>query len=450
MNLTSNPYITPVFSGLILIAGILILSLFPVRTSAALWNGYRILSVSPEESELQVLDLLNAQGIMDVVTQSNSQIPEAAVLPNYNEAEQDRKNWFVFPGNNTRFFYLPEHTVLARSVEKAFAGSGLYWVLESADSFSLVSICLLASLFIAGLFIASNRFFFTVSGLAFILFAVSANHIYGYVSALLAIVSVIFLSNVLYVRHFRLNYDQKKKRLKKYFWSFLPAIAALVISAAGGMRVLLLFVCSFLISVSATILSFFIRDRIRIYTQRERTHPVFDPFPMSPAAVYRFPVKRIVYTIGVIFPVLLVSGILVFSFGTKNQSEGQFKELYLPAPKEYTSKGSFTPEAYMEMLQFEKKHSLPDLADFVALQWHIRMFPWTKIQNGYAYPVIGDTITATDYSIHDNGKVTGETRIIATFDADFIKKVLAEDSTPLEKMLIHQGRFVSAGFKRLN
>ncbi len=172
---------------------------------------------------------------------------------------------------------------------------------------------------------------------------------------------------------------------------------------------------------------------------------------MHPQTVYRkhYLNRTLLMTLS---GVLLVSGSItsfMFLAGTRKSAFPSEGQLFLPAPSRYTDETGFTPETFEAFLKIRDGSPLPDLSDFLAVQWKMAIFPWTDYRNRLYPPAVGEQMVVYDYLFDEQqGRLMPMPRVVAEFDREFIRNTLAQKSTPLERMLLKQGRFVSGRITR--
>ena len=121
--------IQAVSASLLALAFLAGLFFFPLHSGKTVWKDYRILVVSPANSEAEVLSRLEKAGISDFASQSNTLLrnstPETPVQPGIAEINRKRARLFSDPEPDLRFVFLKNASFLDRRVGEAFSVSEL-------------------------------------------------------------------------------------------------------------------------------------------------------------------------------------------------------------------------------------------------------------------------------------------------------------------------------------
>lgn len=438
------------------IASGIIMVLFPVHTTDTCWKEYRILAVSPPDHEQELVTRLSTAGIGHIVTESNSMLPRgnplSPVQPFIDEANRLRSRWFYNPESGLRFFFVPDTPHLERVIESAFASQPVSWYLEGTASFFLLLLVPPLLLIAAGLFVQKNRLAGVLGSVPAVILAGTWNTMAGMTGASLIVCTVIALSDVLHEGSFELTGPQRVERVKRNPFLFSPVLVALVIALFNGGHSFALFFMAILATGSVFLLVYLV-PAVPVFSEylgllhRRR----FRCVPIHPHTLYRSGhVNRSMIVI--LAGVLILSGApsaILSSTGSGKSSFSGEECLYLPIPAGYTDQVGFTPETFESFLRIRSDSELPDLADFLAVQWKMTIFPWTDYRNRLYPPAVGEQMVVYDYLFDEQqGRLLPMARVVAEFDREFIKKTLAGNTTPLEKMLLEQGRFVSGRITR--
>lgn len=435
---------------------ILLMLLFPVRSTNTAWKGYRILAVSPPEHETEIASRLKAAGIGVFITESNSMLPRgnplSPVQPFVDEANSIRTNWFLDPDNKFRFFYLPDEPNIEQKTGTALAALPLSWHLEGNSAVVLFLLVPPFLILIAGLVVQKNRLVAFLGSIPAILLAFSWNNLAGMASASLMACTVIAVSDMLYPGYFEITGRQLLIRAQRNPLLFIPVLASFIIAFFCGGHAFLLFSAALAATVSVYLLRYLVPKLPFLSAYSGKTSQYrLRCVPMHPQTVYRNHYLNKTLLIA-LFSVLFVSGSitsLMFSAGTRKSAFPSEGQLFLPAPSRYTDETGFTPETFEAFLKIRDSSSLPDLADFLAVQWKMAIFPWTDYRNRLYPPAVGEQMVVYDYLFDEQqGRLMPMPRVVAEFDREFIRNTLAQKSTPLEKMLLKQGRFVSGRITR--
>mgnify|MGYP000846208266 FL=1 len=437
---------------LLFIPAVILLLALPIRTSRTLWKHYRILTVSPAETEAEVVSRLGAVGASKIVTQANTSLPRgnslSPVQPFIDEVNRQRSNWFVHRESNTRFFFLPDEPDLENRVQAALSSLPVTWYLENAGAFYRYFFIPIVLLLVAGLALQKNRGMALITAIPSFLLVYAWNSPSGMLSSAILLVTVIIVSDLLYTGPYLITRTQLLRRITGNLRLLLPLILPMLFALASGSRAFLLFISALTCSVSLLVLYHvpglrFLRSG---KGSTRRLHDVLQIVPMHPETLYRrgFFRKNLFL---ILTATLAVSTAGTGLFFVTVRGESPFTgngRLYLPCPSGYTEQTGFSAGTFEEFIRLDRNDSLPDLADFLAVQWKITVFPWKDYRDRLEPPVIGEQMVVQNYVFDEKqGRLAAQTRVVAVFDQEFIGETLSEKATPLEQMLIDQGRFVS-------
>lgn len=449
-----NPVIITCISGLLFIGSILILFLYPIQTSTSVWKGYRVLVVSLSVNENDITSRLQKQGITEFITESNTllknQITEAPIQPILSKINESRSAWFINVTQKNRYIYLKDIPFLDSRIQAAFSGTDYVWNLESGGGGVTFIPSLLCFLFvIIGLFVSKNYLYQLFCSLPFVFLAVSCNTILGCIISLFSIYSLILLLELLSSNGKVISKKQILQRVYRQKRVFIPICISFVSAIIGGWQSVLLFLAALTASLISTYFISSVSQKIEIIQSKNRIHPVFRPQLMHQSIPEIHLKRSSILIVSSVSLILVIIGVLFFSLRTQpfNNSDN---DLYIPAPARYTVRTGFDIEGYTELLALKDSSGLPDLSDFLAAQWQIYTFPYQRVQNQLQKPKNGSIVLYNNYTIDKNGLITPKKQIMNTFNTEFIKKRLFLDSTPLEKMLLKQNKFVTVGQKSSN
>lgn len=485
------------FSVVFCVFSVIALVLTAEKTSETLWDGYRILCVSPPDREEDLLSVLHSAGIENYVTQSNSAFvpcqnltPVISFLP---EAERQRSRWFFNPEYSHRIIYIEESGLRSnygKILGKFLDTSGFSWILEENNVFLWTPVVLLL------LVVASAVCFFpafpaVLAASVFpLLFALTRNSFSGWLSAFFCLCGITSFFASVFPRRVVTTFSQRMDLCRKNSVYFLPWFAAaffplfnhgaglfFVLLVPAGSAALLYLLNIFFPSVfSADSPLFMLRNR-------KRLHPVFKAEVMkSPVTGLVFSGKKLpdagVFLFQLAWAVVLIpAAVFLFSVDGKTEHSGVQNEkkteyfnekneknavyaLCIPAPERYTAGTGFSSDTFKETVLsgffsgFEdsggnRGSAVFSLSDFVALQWNISAYPWRKLNSPFEIPEPGDTVTVPRVIKNGEGEFLFENEIKAEFNSDFIMNIFEHNASPLEKMLIRQKRFIKAGWTEM-
>ncbi len=453
--------------------------------SGTIWKDFRILCVSPPDREEDLLSLLHAAGLHEYATESNSAfLPSqsmAPFIPFLKEANALRSQWFYDESGAFRVVYINERGAPQRYAEKLaplLESSGFSWVIERNGGFVLLPCALL---FFFSLFVAlfCRPFPAVLAALAFpYLFALAGGDFSSWLFSFFWICGAAVYSASVFPPRRTVTKGQLAALSRKAAPVFLPWFAAAVVSAlVSGRGILMLAVpagsAAAFIFAKAMMPSFLSGESLAFALKaRRRAHPAFKPDLLLVRG--KMPFASPVFRLGKSLSPLLVSfaGILLacavmipaalWAYGRQGAAFFAEKEkkkspdaLYIPAPEMYTSSSGFSAAACMEAfgmgsrLAEDESGFLFSLSDFTALQWNVFAYPWRKISQPLEFPREGAAIQYLDYKETASGALSGEKATAGRFDSDFIMMIFEKYASPLEKMLIRQGRFSTVKRRQL-
>lgn len=446
---------TILFSAL-LITSIFFLFLFPVRTTTTIWNGYRVLSCDLSIEENQVTNLLDSLNIHDYVSQSSSMLKSyntfIPVHPLIEKANYNRLSWFIDVDNNVRYFYIPDSTNLSIKIKKAFSDITKFWNLEDSVGFTSIPVILTLVLICMLLIIPGNRLVRLIIVLPSILLSWSLNTFFGYITAICSVIFISFFGILLPDSKIELLPAQKTQRIRNHPELILSSIILFIFSGIGGLHSILLTFFSLIASLSLIIILKTIHLYIINALAKKRLHKKFTPIAMHPQTIKALHSKKFFILSSSLFLFFVLIGFPFFINLTKtavSTNKTFLRELCIPSPTGYNDVVGFTVSGFKKSRENKSAINLPDLGDYVSLQWQLEAAPWVKIGEPVTDPQEGSFIEIFEYSMQDNGMLISTVTGSLTFNNRFISKVLDSNLTPLEQMLQKQGRFVSAHIMRL-
>jgi len=440
------------FAGIVGILSLIILFFFPVHTMNSIWKGYRVLVVPLEQNEQNIVSKLAKLGIIDIVTESNSQIANInPITPSQtavNKWNKDRLSWFQNKSQNCRYFFLAETPFLEAKIKKALSGLNFTWNLEHADSIALLPVIMCSFFLLVCVFVSKQRIFFLSFAVPFTLYSFFCNTISGYATSVFSILFLFIMIRIFEPENKGLSMHQRIARIQKNWIFLLSAPVIVVIASTGGLHSFLLFLVILTLSASVIILTFSLKEQINLISESGRIHPVFRPVMINPDMVKKTAIIKKELYILLTSCVLFSVGLLFFrAENPKNQIIDQ-QELYIPSPSGYTKTPGFTMKSWIELSQIRTTTSLPDLGTYTGIRWNLDTAPWKRIQETVRDPLPGEVIGNSQFIADKNGVISGKMNTMFTFDTMFIKKILSSGTTPLETMLIRQGRFMTVEVAR--
>lgn len=432
--------------SIVLLSSVFVLIFFPLQTTISYWNGYRILITDLAVPEEDILLRLSSVNITDIVTESNAYIEnrsvEAPIQPFLAKINVKRAVWFINPIQKYRFLYIKEIPFLNTKISEAFRNVQFFWDYEKPDKISVLPSLLSFLLLCSGVFIVSGNRAFLLSGLPLVFLPFSCNQPSGFAASVLALFSLILYVDIIGEKGRHLTVKQIVTRIKYQKYAWVPFVSALLAAFSGGFHSAMLFISSLCALFSLFFFTYKVNSTIKKLQIKRRLHPVFESYVMHPETIKRSFSRHLILALSSITVIFFIGGIVFFSVRISGKSSFP-QDLYIPAPSEYTAHSGLDLEGYMELRLLKDEKCLPDLTDFLASQWLLYSFPYRRIQELGKEPTKDSVTEYYDYDIDATGYISSKKKIMYEFDNNFIKKRLALDSTPLEKMLIRQNRFVT-------
>lgn len=462
---------------------------FASFSGSTTWKDYRMLCVSPPEREDELIFLLGEAGLKEYVTEANSPLLPAQsmtpFIPFIKEAESLRSKWFYDSTGEYRIVYIDEREAprnYAKALGEAFELSGFSWVIEQGGGAApLPLFLLLAFALFVGLFF--KPFPAMPSALVFaLLFAFSGMSFLSWASAFLWMCAIAAFFAAAFPKRKTISIRQLLALSRKALCPFIPLAAAAAAFAFASGRGALFLIAVPLGSAAAVAFAEALKPSLLSgeslwlrLKERKRAHPPFRPELMLGkgkgarlfllSRLKRRPLPSFAFIAGVL---LALAALVALSFWGFRRQTGAFfyqKEgeklshaLYIPAPQMYTSTGGFSAASCVEAFGMgsafeegeEDEAFLFSLSDFAALQWNVFAYPWRKIDEPFEFPREGDIISYADYALDASGALSLKEVSAGTFDTEFIMMVFEECSSPLERMLMRQGRFCAAKRRQLS
>ncbi|HNY21309.1 MAG TPA: hypothetical protein PKO22_04070 [Treponemataceae bacterium] len=441
------------FAALTVVIGTGALFAFPSHGGATVWKGYRVLSVPKSVPEAAVSGRLDSAGIHKYVTESNSLLvpnsPEAPILPFLAEANARRSRWFSSEDSDSRLLYLEDLSALDMRAVKAFREADFSWNLETGGGSNPIAPLCTVFFALTVVILSKKKAQNALICLPFILFSLNCDRISGIICAIVAISSAVSLARFLIPDFMIFTPHQIAHRFRANPLLFLFPIVPLLVGLIGGPTQTIMLAVTGFISVALLILTQYIPENYRNILRKKRLHPAFRPVAITGSAGQVKIDIRFLLRLTIPAAIALTAGITLTVMAAPSTNEKYSKELYLPVPSGYTHARGFGVEGFTELEGNKNPDGIPDLADFVGIAWNMRAYPWKKIREPLVTPKQGDTLERVRYSADDSGVITAASETFATFNDEFIRKALNDDGTPLERMLMRQGRFVSVDLKRL-
>lgn len=426
------------------------LAMVPDVGSRSIWKGYRVLAIPAETEEAEVVSRLSDAGIREFATSSNSIIENnsrmAPAQPFLAGKNAELASWFIDAERGTRFLYLRDNPFLDDRVARAFSPPAFSWYLEGKTRTSaLPAIVFTAYLVVLGIFSSQRRTFLSAA-IPFAFFSVKCTDALFFGSAVAAAYGIFLLCELLEAEQTGLPRGHRAIRLRKSPLTLTPLILSAALAACSRSGFGGTFLLTLALSVSLSVFTGLSYAKLSARRERARLHPRFRPEYMSPDTLDRGKIGKRELYLSMPVPALLIASIFIFGFvvpPSGTQGDDRFRVLYIPSPSGYTSPSGFNVEGYASATEARAMEGIPDLAWFVAVRWNLEMAPWRRLDEKILDPAPGTVVKTTEYALDENAKIRAEEKTRGTFDSSFIRKAVSDPATPIEKLLVAQGRFVT-------
>lgn len=436
-----------------------ILAVFPAPAAHSVWKGYRVLAVPLVFDESEIVSSLADAGIREFATESNSSIRNDSKMapsqPFLQKKNAELDSWFIDRERGVRFLYLRDGSLLEDRIARAFSSSALSsdsfsWYLESAGKTGPLPTLLIGAYLIALCIFSTQKRTFLSTAAPFILFVSGCTDMVSYTSAVCAIYGFYLLADLLEPERTGLPRGYRPRRLRHRPFVTAPLGIALMLAISAHARGLSRFSITLALSVFLAIFVFLVSRYVSALMASTRLHPAFRPDLMHPDTLERKKTDRKSFFLAIPVPCLLVAAVFLFNSG--NQPRGTndtpsdddlFRVLYIPSPSGYTSGNGFGADDYSSVAGMREEGCVPDLAWFLSVRWNLETAPWRRLDDEIRDPMPGTLATIVNYGSAPDAKIRAEEKNMGTFDSSFIKKAISAPVTPIEKMLIEQGRFVT-------
>ena len=422
-----------------------LLIIFRIQFVASTWEGYRILAVPVSVSEKKVLDELESQGISGTVSISSvSLCPKNELTPvtsfemSYRESI---KKYFFDETQQNSLFYLKESGNLGSKVKQIIKKTGSSWRVERISLFAVLILIFPFGFSIVFFILSKRKLLYLFLQLPFLVFCCGSAE---FAAALCASIFPIVAYSIQY-------YWQRPGWVNFLISDLVTVVLVLMMLSSliltvpftKDFRIIFLGLSAFFAAACALCFFFFI-DKNKMQTGF---------ILINSAQTVSFSLKAKLQLTAL---AVLTIGVLALSFTAKDRffSSGGLKGLSLPVPHEYYKNTGFSYTAYENLITSESQaRALPDLADFVNLNWKTDVLPYVSLNVKFPPAYAGSEVSMPVYEYdEDSGRVSTERKILYTFDESYFASVLskiASSSEPsVEKMLFEQKHFVTVAYKQ--
>ena len=433
-----------VLSFLVVISFSVCMILLAYVPATSLWKEYVVLYASKEIPEESVLEVFQKNDAAKVITLSEQSLPAfskqiPSQLVENSRYISSRKNYFFDKNNNIQLYYIPENYApkaknAVNELINLYPDFSVGLDLTISYPFVVPVLCFLA--FIGFIVLSKKKLYMAFAGLFPVLFSVCLPVYTGGAAAVLFMYAF-YLAGSLW------NRKNMLKVISKTFVIVLFFIVPLPIAFTSSLRSGLMFL---MVYAGTLALIYLLYEFSQIRQNRRR----FVPVPMFTASM--IPVLTKKTTSYVLIPVV-VSAVFCFFciFNGYLPSSSNTKELYIPAPAEYTDETSFNMEAYSiagQTVKSAETKKLPGLVDYLVWTWNTMAFPYKSLNNSMFIDKVlpGDVIGFSTYSKDSRGTIIEAVKPVYIFDDEFINAIIGSidnNSSQIELLLKNQGGFIN-------
>jgi len=454
---------TPYIALILLILSFICLVQFPVRKYSSVWKGYRVLAVGSSIEESTVLDRLERAGIDGCVTESNSMLsspnPMVPVHPVLDEANSRRSQWFISKPDGLRYFYIPraanagKEKQTDKKIQQAFAGIVDSWFFEQSPGYSPYPLIVAACLILIGMFLFKKRWFFVLVISPWIVYLWSCNTMEGLGSGLFSILFILYTDKTYeHLNSSLLRIYLRTNPIKPLYFLLMP-LTAFLLAVLGGTHTMLLWMLAVISSAGMLVCIRSVKQKATEIRERKRLHPFFTAIPMSPASIVPAYKRGTILGILLITIAFILTGIPFISSNARLVSGGIRQslpqQLYIPSPSGYNAQNGFTVKSFLELQNQRTERSLPDLGDYIETYWMLTLASMIRIGDAIPSPQKGYSVSIEEWNMESDGSIVSRNGHPVVFDDDFIRKALSLVQTPLDILLLNQGRFTTVTMTRL-
>ncbi|OJF77720.1 MAG: hypothetical protein BKP49_01710 [Treponema sp. CETP13] len=428
---------------------------FRVIPSGGLWKSYKTVYVDKTYPQDSVLDIFSSLHIKGVLSQNHVQYPQRSkfvpvtvplVLNGFTYSELQNM-YFSDKSAEYDLYYVPnEYSNKIKLVLNKIpveCGSNIQ------SQYILFPFFITGLFFIILFFYSKNKKFFLSTCLPLVLFCFSVPFVYMCAISVVCMFGFFSLQTIWDRENFSLM-------LSRQIHIYVQLIAFIFFAFFSGASVFKLACITFLLILSLLYL---------VYKAQNLSYSTsfFQPLKIKKATQINwvYSINPILIVLFVIVVFIIFPGSLLFnSFEISKVS----KDLYIPSPSHYTSKG-FTIENYEKAVENSKKNVdiLPSLADYIGAAWCIETSPYCRLPKNpekvsRGLPQLGDSVnmpgykedkdTVTEYSFYN--KVYNSTYISNKIHEIKRNASMTDYSAGAEKLLYSENSFVSGVWININ
>ena len=419
--------------------------IFRIQFVASIWEGYRILAVPSAVSEKKVINELESHGITDTLSISTESLcPKNEMTPvtSFGLSYKDSiKKYFFDETQQYSLFYLKESRNLSTNLKQIMKKNGSTWRVERISVFAVLILIFPFSISIIFFILSKRKLLYFFLQLPFLVFCCSSTE---FAAALCASIFPIVAYSIQY-------YWQRPGWINFLISDLVTVVIVLIMLTSliltvpftKNLRIIFLGLFSFF---AATCPLFFFHF---IDQNKKQTGFILINSAHTVAFTLKSKLQLTVLS-------ALMAGILALSFVAKDRffSSGGLAGLSLPVPHEYYKNAGFSYMVFENLVTSETQaRALPDLADFVNLNWKTDVLPYVSLNTAFPPAYSNSEVSMPVYEYdEDSGRVSTERKILYTFDESYFDSVLAKvASSPkpsVEKMLFAQKHFVTVAYKQ--
>lgn len=411
---------------LLIVLCLVSLALFRSVPVTRIWKGYSVLSVESSVPEAVVLARMAEHGCEGVISLSLQKEPVASpIVPVQIQSGggylEQRLSYFSDEGGRFRLFYVPDafEKETVRALDALSKETGAAMNMDGKSRYPFLVPLLTFSLWLLLGTMSRNKVVFAVPSLFVVLLTLS-QPFYAVAAPCALLLLAMLLAQCLWGRR------DMFKALAANRFVLVPAVAAIVLLAANGLRAAGLSFAVCAASVSAvSLLAQWHRAK------ENRASFVFVPI-FSARRVYAMNAHASLWVL-VVAAMVLVFLLLFLGSARFAPSFGVAEELSLPSP----------------VASDEPSRRLPSFSDYMDWAWAVVSFPYRSLHDGPVDSAWGEEVTMPHFR-ERNGAIEAYSTVVLRYDEDFaasVEKSVSQLSYPaIEKLLAAQGRNVQVSY----
>lgn len=431
---------------LFLLAASLIMTLvflFRLQPSIMIWEHYKVFFFSSEIQQSEIRSAIGDEALLEGIifedpeyhhSWVNKLIPNQSISSIRNFTMEYMRDFFFYDkSGDYRIIYVPE--VKAQDIIKMLKKSGLSFGTDSLTKnpylYPVVCFAVILLLMIFG----RISLLHILSTTPLVLFTLWCPF-YSAASGVICILFTLYTAEQYYGKKYSAS------RIIRNPIVIISFVFSLFSIAAGGLRLSLLFLATL---IACVLLWSAVSDIDKLSLSAYHFHYV----PILTSKNIDSYKRLVLPSVFVLAAGAITLTVFFFISAGVIKSTGG-KDLYLPAPSEYTREEQINSASYTELKELDNRE-YPDTADFIDEYWLNTRLQYSKLSDSYSSEEItpGDVISFPFYK-EDSDGIHRELRIIETFDDDFLEKIKLEfeENGGAEQFLAEQGKLFSTTYKK--